>query len=185
MDGCPANQTYGIRNRALIIVLWRSGLRISEALDLCPKDVDFGPPIVLTVLSGKGGKRRTVGLDAHAGAELSRWLWARSALGVPPTAPIFCTVQKPHPGGPIHPAYYRELFRDLGRRVGITKRCHPHGLRHTCAFELANENTPVHLIQAQLGHTSLATTSRYTSHLAPRQLLHAIHDRQWPGDECR
>jgi integrase/recombinase XerD len=61
----------------------------------------------------------------------------------------------------------------LARRAGIEKRVHPHGLRHTHAAELALEGQPMNLIQAQLGHSSLATTSRYLAHIAPAELVHA------------
>ena len=67
----------------------------------------------------------------------------------------------------------------LARRAGIEKRVHAHGLRHTHAAELAYEGAPMNLIQAQLGHSSLATTSRYLAHIAPAQLVEVMRARTW------
>ena len=63
-----------------------------------------------------------------------------------------------------------------------TMRVHPHGLRHTHAAELAAENVPINVIQAQLGHSNAATTSRYIQHIAPQQLINTIRKREWRPD---
>ena len=76
-------------------------------------------------------------------------------------------------------AYVRGLMPRLARRAGIEKRVHPHGLRHTHAAELAFEGLPMNAIQAQLGHASLATTSRYLAHIAPAELVKAMQVRTW------
>jgi site-specific recombinase XerD len=164
----------GIRNRALVVLLYRGGLRITEALRLHAKDLDRTAGTV-TVLRGKGGKRRTIGLDPGAFAVLERWLDRRVALGINGRAPVFCTLR----GKPLASAYVRALLPRLARRAGIVKRVHAHGLRHTHAAELALEGKPMNLIQAQLGHSSLATTSRYLAHIAPAQLIEAMRARTW------
>src|SRR6185312_6874794 len=157
INACPRRGPSGLRNRALIVLLWRSGLRCSEALSLYPKDVDADNGL-LNVLRGKGGKRRAVGIDPMALAVLERWLEKRRQLGISTYAPLFCTIAHDELGGPGRPlrsAYVRSMFKRVGRRAGIAKRVHPHGLRHTHAFELAQEGVPVHQIQVQLGHSSL------------------------------
>jgi integrase len=73
----------------------------------------------------------------------------------------------------------RALFKRLAKKAGIEKRCHPHGLRHSLAAELAREGLPLNLIQQQLGHCSLATTSRYLDHIAPAELINAMQSRKW------
>jgi site-specific recombinase XerD len=153
---CSPRAATGVRNRALIVTLYRAGLRVSEALALLPKDLDSDAGTV-RVLHGKGDKARVVGLDAGAWAILQLWLDRRAALGINGRQPVFCTLQ----GEPVKAAYVRTLLPRLARKAGIDKRVHAHGLRHTHAFELASENTPIHVIQAQLGHSSLATTDRY------------------------
>jgi integrase/recombinase XerD len=64
-------------------------------------------------------------------------------------------------------------------KAGIDKRVHPHALRHTHAFEVTMEGVPVPVIQQQLGHASLETTSRYLYHLAPRDLINRMQAREW------
>jgi len=164
----------GIRNRALLTVLYRGGLRISEALALMPKDVDADGGTI-RVLHGKGDKSRTVGIDVGALAVVQRWIDKRKELGVTGRKPLFCTLQ----GGTIDARYVRALIPRLAKKAGIEKRVHPHGLRHTLAFELANEGTPLHVIQQQLGHSSLATTDRYIRHLNPKQVIDAMQSRKW------
>ncbi|MGI8592761.1 MAG: tyrosine-type recombinase/integrase, partial [Solirubrobacteraceae bacterium] len=91
LRACSSRAPTGIRNRALIAVLYRGGLRISEALALLPKDVDSAQG-TLTVLHGKGDRRRTVGMDPAAFALLERWVDRRRALGLSGRRPVFCTL---------------------------------------------------------------------------------------------
>ena len=164
----------GVRNRALLVLLYRAGCRISEALRLRPKDLDRAAGTV-TVLRGKGETRRTIGLDPGAFAVVERWFDVRAKLGIGGRSAIICTLK----GKPLASAYVRALRPRLARRAGIEKCVHVHGLRHTHAAELALEGHPMNLIQAQLGHTSLATTSRYLAHIAPAQLIAAMRERTW------
>src|ERR1035438_6355127 len=78
---CSAKASTGLRNRALLTVLYRAGLRIAEALALRLKDVNVEAG-TLTVLHGKGDRRRVVGLDAGAAAVLGQWLERRTAAGL-------------------------------------------------------------------------------------------------------
>jgi site-specific recombinase XerD len=174
IQACSAHAPTGIRNRALLVVLYRSGLRISEALALAPKDLDARGGTI-RVLHGKGDKDRVVGLDPGAWAILDQWLSRRTDLGLTRSARAFCTLG----GKPLQTAYVRALLPRLARRAGIDKRVHAHGLRHTHAYELAGEGTPLHLIQAQLGHTSLATTDRYIRHLNPVAVVEVMQARNW------
>ena len=167
----------GARNRALITLLYRTGLRIAEALALEPKDIDLDAGAV-TVLHGKGDRARVVGIDPPAAAVLAQWLERRRALAIPRGAPVFCTISRPHPGRPMYSSVVREMLKDAGERAGIEKRVHPHGLRHTHAAELAREKVPVNLIQRQLGHKSLAVTAHYIDHLMPNEVIDAMRGRE-------
>ncbi len=171
---CSKRAATGVRNRALIVVLYRAGLRVSVALALMPKDLDAQASTV-RVLHGKGDCHRVVGLDAGAWAIVQLWLDRRAAIGINGHAPVFCTLK----GRRVTPAYVRTLLPRLARKAGIEKRVHAHGLRHTHAFELASEGTPLHVIQAQLGHASLATTDRYVRHLHPAVLVETMKARVW------
>jgi site-specific recombinase XerD len=171
---CSKRAPTGVRNRALVVTLYRCGLRVSEALALMPKDLDAANSTI-RVLHGKGDRSRTVGLDAGAWALLQLWLERRAALGLNGRQPVFCTLK----GKPVSAAYVRMLLPRLARRAGIEKRVHAHGLRHTHAFELASEGTPIHVIQCQLGHSSAATTDRYIRHLRPEAVIEQMKGRTW------
>ena len=166
LDACSRRAPTGIRNRALIATLYRSGLRIGEALALRPKDVELHAGTI-RVLRGKGNRDRTVGLDQGAAALLDLWLARRTSLGITGHSPVFCTLR----GQSLSPNYVRDALKRLALRAGVEKRVHPHGLRHTCAAELAAEGVPMNAIQAQLGHANLSTTSRYLAHIAPAELI--------------
>lgn len=165
----------GIRNRALVAIMARAGLRLAEALALKPKDVDPSRGTV-AILHGKGDKSRTVGLEPGAMALVERWMERRRALAVPRTAPLFCTLQ----GAPLKPSYVRTLLPRLAARAGIEKRVHPHALRHSLAYELAVlDAVPLPIVQRILGHASLITTQRYIDHVAPADVIAAMRSRKW------
>src|SRR3954469_8678919 len=87
-NACSKRAPTGIRNRALLVVLYRGGLRISEALSVLPKDLNAEAGTI-RVLRGKGRKPRLVGLDPGAWAVLQVWLERRSQLGISARAPVF------------------------------------------------------------------------------------------------
>lgn len=178
LASCSRRGPAGLRNRALFVVMWRSGLRVSEALDLYRKDVDLDAGTI-TVLEGKGRKRRVVGIDPQAGAVIEGWLRRRRELGIGPAAPLFCTISGDTRGRPLSGSYVREAIKHLARKAGIEKRVHPHGLRHTHAAELALEGVPIHVIRRQLGHGSLDTTARYIDHLTSMDVIEAMQVRDW------
>jgi integrase/recombinase XerC len=172
IGACSRRSATGIRNRALIVLLWRGGLRISEALDLRASDLDPDAGTV-TVLSGKGGRRRVVGLDPGAMAEVLRWRDRRASL---PNGrrPLICTLD----GGPVSASYVRQLLRRLAQQAGIERRVNPHALRHTFAMELASEGIPMNAIRDALGHTSLATTDTYLRRLHPADVIDRLSTRE-------
>ncbi|MCZ6835788.1 MAG: site-specific integrase [Planctomycetota bacterium] len=173
MDVC-ANTPAGIRNRALITILYRAGLRINEALALRPKDLDPRNGAI-RVLFAKGGQSRTVGMDGQAFDKLLRWLEIRADLGINGRDPVFCLLD----GKLLADSYIRVLFPRLGRQAGIDKRVHAHGLRHTHASELRAEGLDIGVISKQLGHRSIATTARYLDHIAPFAVIEALQGRTW------
>ena len=181
LDACGRRPT-GVRSRALIAILYRSGLRINEALDLFPKDIDL-KACSIRILNGKGGRARTVGIDPAAGAFVERWLEVRSELGLNGSHPVFCTLA----GTRLGDAYVRVLLPRLARKAGIEKRVHAHGFRHTHAAQLRAEGVDIGIISKQLGHRSIATTARYLDHIAPQQVIETIRQRSWSRltTECR
>lgn len=173
MNACPAYGT-GLRNRALLAILYRSGLRLSEALELRPKDIDAVTGQV-AVLRGKGGRWRVVGIDPGALAHVAAWANVREAWGIGPTAPLLCTKY----GTRLTAAYVRRLLPELARKAGIFHRVHAHGLRHTMAAQLRAEGVDIAIISRQLGHRSISTTAAYLDHLAPLAVVEAMRMREW------
>jgi site-specific recombinase XerD len=174
MNVCSRRAPTGKRDRALICILWRGQLRVSEALAL--KVADFDPTAcTLRVLKGKGKKARVVVSDHKAADVLTAWLECRNALGLNGHRPIFCTLK----GKPMSTAQVREMLPRRAKKAGIAKRVHAHGLRHTGASELAQEGVALIDIQQQLGHSSAATTDRYLHQLNPIARAERLRSRTW------
>ena len=177
MKACSRKAPTGVRNRALIATLYRAGLRCQEALDLRLRDVDRDAGTI-RIRNGKGEKARTVGIDPSALAVVERWIDIRTEIGGN-GGPLFSTLK----GGPVAASYVRALLPRLARKVGIDRRVHPHSLRHAHAVGLAREGVPVPMIQQQLGHASLGTTTRYLAGLSPEETIRAIRRREWDAPE--
>lgn len=165
---CPT----GLRNRALLTVLYRGGLRTCEALALFPKDLGDHE---LRILHGKGDKARTVGLDPGAWELVQKWVSKRTKLGMNGSDPLFCTLE----GKPLQPRYVRQLVARNGKKAKIEKRCHPHGLRASHAVELMREGHNLSIIQRQLGHANIKTTDTYLRGLLPIEAVDAVKKREW------
>ena len=131
---CSSRSHTGIRNAALVGVMYRAGLRVGEALALRVKDYDTADR-VLRVLHGKGDKARTVALDESPAALLSRWLDRRHGLGLNGHHVLFCTLK----GGVLAQSYVRQLLPRLAGHAGLEKRVHAHGLRHSFAAGLMSD----------------------------------------------
>jgi site-specific recombinase XerD len=174
----PSRSMTGKRNRALVTVLYRCGLRIAEALALKTSDIDQDGA-TLRVLRGKGHKARTVGIDAGALASVQRWIDARKAEGIR-NGPLFCTLR----GDPLTRQYVSAMLKRQALKAGIDKRVHPHGLRHTKTAELAAAGVPTHVIRDILGHSSLAVTDRYLRGVAPAEVIAVMQRQEWtePGN---
>jgi len=166
----------GIRLRGLIIVLWRAGLRISEALALAESDLDPDRGAIL-VRHGKGGKRREVGMDRWAWEQLAPWLTLRSTL---PVGALFCILRGPTRGRSWAPAGVRAQLHEAARQAAVRRRFAPHQLRHAHAVEMSREGVSLLVIQRQLGHADLAITSVYLRGIDNTEIVHAIHERPAP-----
>src|SRR3954452_23003100 len=166
----------GLRARGLIVVLWRAGLRISEALALSEADVDEQRGSLL-VRHGKGDKRREVGMDAWGFDQLTPWLNIRREL---PVAALFCIINGPTRGRAWTPSGARDALRDLAAGAGVRRRFAPHQLRHAHAIEMAHEGVPLNIIQRQLGHANLGITSIYLQGIDSGEIIEAVKGRRPP-----
>jgi site-specific recombinase XerD len=167
---------HGFRTRAMIVVLWRAGLRVQEALALAEHDLDQRRSSIL-VRSGKGGRRREVGMDDWGWEQLRAWLAARAKL---PVGPLFCVIDGATRGRAWSPAAVRTELRRVAGRAGVRRRFAPHQLRHAHALELAREGVPLNIIQRQLGHLNLGTTSIYLQGIDPEEIITAVRTRRAP-----
>jgi site-specific recombinase XerD len=163
---------HGLRVRALIAVLWRGGLRISEALALNETDLDPTRGSVL-VRHGKGDKRREAGMDQFGFAQLAAWQAHRLLL---PPGPLFCVIDGQTRGRRWAATGARGELRDLAAAAGVRRRCAPHQLRHAHAVELAREGVAANIIQ----HTDLGTTSTYLQGIGPMEIVDTVRSRRAP-----
>jgi site-specific recombinase XerD len=167
---------HGLRLRALIVVLWRAGLRIGEAMALTEPDLDPGRGSIL-VRQGKGGKRREVGMDDWGFDQLQPWLARRLEM---PVGTLFCVIDGQTRGRPWTPAAARNHLRRIAMKAGVRRRFAPHQLRHAHAVEMARESVPLIVIQRQLGHSNLGITSVYLQGIDSGEIIETVHARRAP-----
>ena len=166
----------GIRLRGIIVVLWRAGLRISEALSLNETDLDPDRGSLL-IRHGKGDKRREVGMDRWAWNHLKPWLELRAEL---PAGRLFCVLRGPPRERPCATAGIRAQLHHAAAAAGVRRRFAPHQLRHAHAVEMSREGISLIVIQRQLGHADLAITSRYLRGIDNTEIIAAVHERPAP-----
>ena len=162
----------GLRDRAMLEVLYAAGLRVSELVALKRVDVSFDMAVVRVL--GKGGKERMVPLGEQAIAWLDRYLReARPALlAGRASAAVFVTQR----GGGLTRQAFWHLIKRHGARAIPGKPLSPHTLRHAFATHLLNHGADLRVVQLLLGHADISTTQIYT-HVARERLktLHAKH----------
>ena len=164
----------GLRDRAMLEVLYASGLRVSELVNLTLPRINRRQGIVQ--VTGKGGKERLVPLGEEALDWLERYLReARAALlGEVAEDAVFVTRRA---AAMTRQAFWY-LIKRYALRAGIRKTLSPHTLRHAFATHLLNHGADLRAVQLLLGHSSLSTTQIYT-HVA-RERLKAVHNAHHP-----
>ncbi|MGH9540521.1 MAG: tyrosine recombinase XerC [Terriglobales bacterium] len=179
LDALPAETTpFAARDRAILELLYGSGLRVSELAGLDLSDLDFGTES-LRVL-GKGRKERLVPFGGKAGAALEGYLPARAQLlaRMKRDARRAPALFVNHRGGRLTVRSVGRVVKSYARRFGLDTGLHPHSFRHAFASHLLGEGADLRAIQEMLGHKSLATTQRYTQ-TNIRQLME-VYDRAHP-----
>ena len=129
----------GHRLRAPIVVLWRAGLRIGEALALQESDLGRGRGAVL-IRCGEGGKRREVGMDRWVWEQLDPWLEIRRGL---PIGALLCVIHGPTVGRRWEASAARKQLHHASATAGVRRRFAPHQLRHAHVGEMAHEGVPL------------------------------------------
>lgn len=164
---CNIKTHTGLRNRCMLEVMYRCGLRVSEVCGLEPGHIITADSMI-EVRDGKGGSDRTVPFCAMTGRLLDAWAGKRN-----PNAPTFF-----HTGTltPCSPRYCQQMIQRMAKRVGLTVHVTPHVLRHTYATELLAEGFSIRDVQVLLGHKHVNTTQIYT-HVRPHELAEKIQKR--------
>ncbi|MGI9135954.1 MAG: site-specific tyrosine recombinase XerD [Candidatus Nanopelagicales bacterium] len=166
----------GLRDRALLELLYGTGTRISEAIGLDVDDLDFEQRTL--VVTGKGDKQRRLPLGEYAAASLSDYL----VRGRPPlamkgrgTTRVFLNTR----GGPLSRQSAWQVLSRAAQRAGIDAAVSPHTMRHSFATHLLEGGADVRVVQELLGHSSVTTTQIYTQVTAEtlRQVYATSHPR--------
>jgi integrase/recombinase XerC len=168
LDAAPEPTAAGARDRALLELLYASGLRVAEGCGLDLDDVDEARRTVRVL--GKGDKERVVPVGETALEALDTYLAMRGRQ----RGPLFLNAR----GGRLTPRSAHRIVKRLARRAGITQRVTPHTLRHSFATHMLGEGADLRLIQELLGHRRLSTTQRYT-HVSPEHLMR-VYDAAHP-----
>jgi integrase/recombinase XerD len=167
-----ANETLGLRDRAMLELMYASGLRVSELVEL--KTVHVGLNEGVLRITGKGSKERLVPFGAEAGVWLERYLIDSRAfiLNGQSSDGLFVTAR----GGPMTRQMFWKLVKKYAVLSGISQALSPHTLRHAFATHLLNHGADLRVVQMLLGHADISTTQVYT-HVARERLrlLHAEH----------
>jgi integrase/recombinase XerC len=160
------------RDTAVLLLLYGSGLRISEALGVARRDAPTEGREILRVV-GKGGKERLVPVLPVTQAAVSRYL-ALCPYPLAPNSPLFLGAR----GGPLRARTVQLLMVELRTALGLPDTATPHALRHSFATHLLSAGADLRQIQELLGHASLSTTQIYTE--VDRERLLAVYDRAHP-----
>ncbi len=160
------------RDRALLELIYSSGLRLAEVTSLNVNDIDWGDAM-LTV-TGKGRKTRVLPIGSMAMAALKDWLVARKQYTQDSEAALFTTQR----GGRISHRAVQMRMQQLSSTQGMDKPIHPHMLRHSFASHMLESSGDLRLVQELLGHENISTTQIYT-HL-DFQHLAKVYDKAHP-----
>ncbi|MGY1691339.1 site-specific tyrosine recombinase XerD [Geodermatophilus sp. SYSU D01105] len=151
----------GLRDRALLELLYGTGARISEAVGLAVDDLDRGQATVR--LAGKGGKQRVVPVGSYAVRAVEEYLVrARPALAAAGRSGVRGALFLNARGGPLSRQSAWAILRTAAERAGLTAEVSPHTLRHSFATHLLDGGADVRVVQELLGHASVTTTQVYT-----------------------
>ena len=166
----------GLRDRALIELLYATGLRVSELVSLRPADVNLDASFL--TCTGKGDKQRVVPMGDEAAAWVRRYLReGRPVLmGRRSSARLFVNARGGGPG--LTRVGFWKILKGYGRGAGVTATLSPHMLRHSFATHLLERGADLRAIQMMLGHADLSTTQIYTHVL--QQRMRAVYDRFHP-----
>jgi integrase/recombinase XerC len=169
----PGGDPVGLRDRALLELVYSSGLRLAEVVGLELDDLDHREGLVQVL--GKGAKRRIVPVGRRALEAVAAWLPVRGQWAAPGETALFLSRR----GRRIAPRTVQARLDHWSRRLGLGPGVHPHMLRHSFASHLLESSGDLRAVQELLGHANISTTQIYThldfQHLA--RVYDAAHPR--------
>ncbi|MEQ1716523.1 MAG: tyrosine recombinase XerC [Hyphomicrobium sp.] len=171
-QGSDAADWITARDKAVLLLLYGCGLRISEALSLTPREVPLHGRDVMHI-KGKGGKERMVPVLAIVAVAISRYM-ELCPYPLEPNGPLFLGAR----GGPLSPRLIQLAMEKLRNDLQLPETATPHALRHSFATHLLSAGADLRQIQELLGHASLSTTQIYTQ--VDRDRLLAVYDKAHP-----
>ncbi|MDX1380449.1 MAG: site-specific tyrosine recombinase XerD, partial [Xanthomonadales bacterium] len=174
LDAPDPETPIGLRDRTMLELMYASGLRVSELVELELQSVNLNQGVVRVV--GKGGKERLVPLGDEALSWLQRYLKAArpGLMGAASCPQMFVTARRK---GMTRQAFWHGV-RKYAQLAGIRQAVSPHMLRHSFATHLLNHGADLRVVQLLLGHSDLSTTQIYT-HIA-REGLKQLHRKHHP-----
>ncbi|MFI3297523.1 MAG: site-specific tyrosine recombinase/integron integrase [bacterium] len=157
-DAIDLSKNEGQRNLAIIEMLYGSGLRVSELINVKLSNINIDKKYIL--IEGKGSKQRLVPLSDESLKQLNYWLIDRNRLDIKPKCEDYLFLNRY--GRPLTRVMILVIIKDLAAKAGIKKTVSPHTLRHSFATHLLEGGANLRVIQMMLGHEDLATTEIYT-----------------------
>lgn len=174
LESIPTDQPLGLRDRAMIELLYASGLRISELVNARLEHLHLDEKVIR--VTGKGNKTRLVPVGAKACEAIAAYLdrerpqYVKRRTG----SEVFLSVR----GGKLTPARCWQIIKARARFAGLEENVYPHLLRHSFATHLLNNGADLRVIQEMLGHADISTTQIYTH--VDQNRLKAVHHKFHP-----
>jgi integrase/recombinase XerD len=177
LDSVSVNRAEGLRDRAILELLYSSGLRSSEICKLTLADINFADGTV-RVLMSKCKKDRIVPVGKTALHWIDRYI--KEVHGLQMSGSLFYHLND---GRSIQDWYLRRIVSKYRKKAQLKKHCHPRNFRHSFAIHLLENGASIRHIQAMMGHADLRTTQKYTR-IVPAELKR-VHARAHPGEYRR
>jgi len=176
LESPDTSQISGLRDQAILEVLYSSGLRLAELTHMDVDSIDFSLGVVRVL--GKGDKERIVPIGEVAMAALKRYMERREELIRKKTALGERALFLNYRGKRLSERSVHKIVRKYAHRCGLLRNISPHSLRHTFATHLLDGGADLRSVQELLGHISLSTTQRYT-HISMDRLME-VYDKTHP-----